>query len=468
MVTPYVASYYSHTNGRSERRSNLGERIATIPTENRHALIAPVLTAAQQGGSVRRVDAPHHTITASNKDQNSDIVPRLVGCGGRAGQSRPRGGDEPTGTITAKADGCVAVAFLAQNNYLEPGHDAREPLSTIVGRVSTQSPIVAFIAQHNGDSRPDGSEAARPGRDSGEPLATMTQSGSQQSLVSAFVARQFGNSTGHADDEPTATVMAGGDGKSQLVTPYLQAYYGTGDGQVESEPMRTVTTKNRHRHVEATISAPPLTEAQAERALQVAEFMRVSLRNVPVYGLRRAYVKLKRGEYENINKAFIPLPAELAAMANAECRLIREDRIRKQERLRAIEDSVSRTLPSSHGLMDLRVTQRERAIELAEKGFVRVAEGVDHLEFAHLAKSRELPAGSRHLWSPIAVRINRSRIQTKLNVQPPPVSPERAAELARMLALPDVSQVTAEQMAYRGEVKADIEAAEPVDQERAA
>jgi len=48
------------------------------------------------------------------------------------------------------------------------------------------------------------------------------------------------------------------------------------------------------------------------------------------------------------------------------------------------------------------------------------------------------------------------------------VSPERAAELARMLALPDVSQVTAEQMAYRGEVKADIEAAEPVDQERAA
>ncbi|TWA11887.1 hypothetical protein FB004_111170 [Sinorhizobium medicae] len=46
--------------------------------------------------------------------------------------------------------------------------------------------------------------------------------------------------------------------------------------------------------------------------------------------------------------------------------------------------------------------------------------------------------------------------------------PERAHELARMLALPDASQVTAEQMAYRGKVKADIEAAEPVDEERAA
>lgn len=119
-------------------------------------------------------------------------------------------------------------------------------------------------------------------------------------------------------------------------------------------------------------------------AANPVEEYRLSLRNVPVYGLRRAYVKLKRGEYENINRAFIPLPAELAAPANAECRLIREDRIRKQETLRAIEDSISRTLPSSHGLMDLRVSQRERVIELAEKGFVRTAEGVDHLEFAHL------------------------------------------------------------------------------------
>ncbi|MHC2487674.1 hypothetical protein ACVII0_001466 [Sinorhizobium meliloti] len=184
-------------------------------------------------------------------------------------------------------------------------------------------------------------------------------------------------------------------------------------------------------------------------AANPVEEYRLSLRNVPVYGLRRAYVKLKRVEYENINRAFIPLPAEFAALASAECRLIREDRIRKQETLRAIEDSISRTLPSSHGLMDLRVSQRERASELAEKGFVRAAEGVDHLEFAHLPKSRELPAGSHQLraidevWSPIAVRVNCSRIQTKLNVQPPPVSPERADELARMLALPDTSQVTA-------------------------
>ncbi|MBD9571738.1 DNA cytosine methyltransferase [Ensifer sp. ENS08] len=202
-------------------------------------LVAPVLTAAQQGGSIRSVEDPHHTITASSKDQNAVIVPTLVGCGGRAGQSRPRGGDEPAATITAKADGCVAVAFMAQ---------------------------------HNSDSRRDG--GVNPGRAADEPLSTVTQTGSQQGVVSAFVARQFGTSTGHGVDVPAATVMADGGGKSQLVTPYLQAYYGTGEGQHETEPMRTVTTKDRHGHIEATIGVPPFTDAQAERARQVALFMR--------------------------------------------------------------------------------------------------------------------------------------------------------------------------------------------------
>ena len=202
-------------------------------------LVAPVLTAAQQGGSVRSVEHPHHTITASGKDQNSVIVPTLVGCGGRAGQSRPRGGDEPTATITAKADGCVAAAFLAQ---------------------------------HNNDSRRIG--GVNPGRAANEPLSTVTQAGAQQGVVSAFVSRQFGTSTGHAMDAPSATVMGDGGGKSALVAPYLQAYYGNGDGGEENQPCRTVTTKDRHGHVEAALSAPPFCEAQAARAREVAAFMR--------------------------------------------------------------------------------------------------------------------------------------------------------------------------------------------------
>ncbi|MDR6702965.1 DNA cytosine methyltransferase [Agrobacterium tumefaciens] len=314
VVLPHMVSYYGHGDLRAERTRELSEPISTIPCENRHAvvapsvirfntvatgsdmrepaptvtansyikkpggaapigmiaphlmtmrnagkpfngadepahtitaggaglsLVAPVLTAAQHGGSNRSVEDPHHTITASNKDQNSIIVPTLVGCGGRAGQSRPRAGDEPMATVTAKADVCVASVF---------------------------------IAQHNNDSRREG--GVNPGRPADAPMSTATQSGSQQGVVSAFVARQFGTSTGHEVDRPSATVMADGAGKSQLVTPFLQAYYGTGDGGEENQPARTITTKDRHGHVEAVLDVPPFTEAQAARAGEVAAFMR--------------------------------------------------------------------------------------------------------------------------------------------------------------------------------------------------
>ncbi|WP_283195507.1 DNA cytosine methyltransferase [Rhizobium sp. AN80A] len=205
------------------------------------SVVAPVLTYAQQGGANRSVEDPHHTITASGKDQNAVIVPSLVGCGGRAGQSRPRGGDEPLATITAKADVCSAVAF---------------------------------IAQHNGDPRKDGQDIARPGRHIGEPMSTVTSTGAQQGVVSAFVSRQFGTSTGHEAEQPLATTTADGGGKSMLVAPYLQAYYGTGDGGEEDQPCRTITTKDRHGHVEARIDAPPFTAAQEGRARQVADFLR--------------------------------------------------------------------------------------------------------------------------------------------------------------------------------------------------
>ncbi len=202
-------------------------------------VVAPVLTHAQQGGAVRPADAPHHTICASTKDQNAIIIPTLVGCGERAGQSRPRSGDEPTATITAKADGCVAVAF---------------------------------VAQHNNDSRRDG--GANPGRAADEPVSTVTATGAQQGVISAFISRQFGTSTGHGMEEPNGTITADGGGKSVLVSPFLHAYYGVDQDTPEGEPFHTITTKPRFSHVESELSAPPFTEAQEGRAREVAAFLR--------------------------------------------------------------------------------------------------------------------------------------------------------------------------------------------------
>ncbi len=236
-----------------------------------HALVAPVLTYAQQGGATRSPQSPLHTVTASAKDQNAVILPTLIqtgygeapgqapraldigqplgtvvaggvkhaliattimGCGGRAAQSRPRGIDEPTATVTAKADACAAVAFLAQHNTGVTGHDAREPLSTVTGAGSHQQPVAAFIARH------------------------------------------FGASIGHSAGAPLGNVTADGGGKSSPVAAFFAKYYGTGDGARQDEPMHTVTTNDRFGHMQAVLACPPFGPEHEARAREVAEFLR--------------------------------------------------------------------------------------------------------------------------------------------------------------------------------------------------
>lgn len=183
----------------------LDSPLRTVMTATSFALMAPHLMSLK--GSARRdsaVTAPHPTVLAGG-GHSALVIPSLVGCGGRAGQSRPRGGNEPLHTVTAKADTCIAAAF---------------------------------VAQHNNDSRRDG--GVNPGRPMDAPLSTITASGAQQGAVAAYCAK----------------------------------YFGTGDGADYGGPLHTVTTKDRFGHVQAALDAPPFTEAQADRARQVAAFLR--------------------------------------------------------------------------------------------------------------------------------------------------------------------------------------------------
>lgn len=243
VIAPSLSAFYGPGVGGKDRSASAEEPVRVITTENRHAVVAPVLTYAQQGGANRSVDEPHHTITASKKDQNSVIIPTLVqtGYGEREGQ-------EPRAL------------------------DIGKPIGTIVAGGVKHAAAVAFVAQHNNDSRRIG--GVNPGRAADEPISTVTSTGAQQGVVSAFVSRQFGTSTGHAAETPLGTTTADGGGKSLLVAPHLHAYYGSDQDTPEDEPFHTITTKPRFSHVEAAISAPPFTEDQHERAREVAAFMR--------------------------------------------------------------------------------------------------------------------------------------------------------------------------------------------------
>lgn len=173
MLAPYLATFYGHTDGRGKRAADLAEPLRTVTVENRHAVIAPVLTYAQQGGGNRPADAPHHTICASRKDQNSLIAATMVqsGYGERAGQA-PR------------------------------ALDLGQPLGTVVAGGAKHAPIAAFLAQQNGGPR----MGAHPGHDMRDPISTIAASGSHQTPVAAFFAKYYGTGDGARTDEPMHTI----------------------------------------------------------------------------------------------------------------------------------------------------------------------------------------------------------------------------------------------------------------------
>lgn len=172
LVAPLLASYYSHGGGRSERTSELHFPIATIVTENRHALIAPVLTAAQHGGSNRPATSPLHTVTASRKDQNS-----------------------------------LMTAFVARQFGTSTGHSVNEPTHTVMPEGQGKSQLItAFVAQHNNDARRKG--GVHPGRSVEDPISTVTQTGSHQNIVAPCLVKYYGTVQDQTVEDPLHTITA--------------------------------------------------------------------------------------------------------------------------------------------------------------------------------------------------------------------------------------------------------------------
>ncbi|MGN7869363.1 DNA cytosine methyltransferase [Paracoccus sp. 22332] len=173
VISPYLATFYGHTEGRGKRAADLAEPLRTVTVENRHAVVAPILTYAQQGGGIRDARDPHHTICASKKDQNSLIAATMaqIGYGERQGQA-PR------------------------------ALDVAAPLGTVVAGGAKHAPIAAFLAQHNGGPR----MGQHAGHDLREPISTIAGSGSHQMPVAAWFAKYYGTGDGARTDEPMHTV----------------------------------------------------------------------------------------------------------------------------------------------------------------------------------------------------------------------------------------------------------------------
>ncbi|EJN14719.1 site-specific DNA methylase [Bradyrhizobium sp. YR681] len=198
LVAPFMVPRYGERDGQEPRTRSIKEPMATaVPTGNGSSLATVFISAAQQGGNNRTATDPLHTVTASDGDQNQ-----------------------------------VIAAFMAQNNYQEPGHAMSEGVSTVVGKGSTQS------------------------------------------LAAAHIVRQFGTGIGHGADEPARTVMADGQGKTQVSAAFLQKYYGADQDPQLNEPLHTATVKDRFGLSSALLAAPPFGPEHYARARQVADLLR--------------------------------------------------------------------------------------------------------------------------------------------------------------------------------------------------
>lgn len=347
---------------------------------------SPFLVNLTHGARLEDLAEPFRTITGANRGEKALVIPAIVGCGGRAAQSRPRGGDEPFATVTSKADACLIAPSIARFTTGGTGHPITAPLATVTansfikrpggaaplgvlapylatmrnsqkpwqevskpahtvtaggagltvcaphlmslkgtarrscaadaphatvlaggGHSALIAPVLTYAQQgganrsmldphhticaskkdqnslfaatmvHVGNGERDG-QAPRA-LDIGRPLNTVVAGGVKQYPIAAFLAQQNGGPrmaghSGHDPREPISTVTGSGSQQTP-VAAFFAKYYGTGEGARADEPLHTITVKDRMAHCQAeVISAPPFTEAHAQRAREVAELMR--------------------------------------------------------------------------------------------------------------------------------------------------------------------------------------------------
>lgn len=276
VVSPLLATFYGHGEGRGKRAADLKEPLRTVTVENRHALVAPSLLSLK--GSARRDSAatmPHPTVLAGG-GHSALIAPSLISVAhGYSGGRREYPLTEPKGTITSGGISHAVVAPIL--TYAQHGGANRNPLDpvhTLTASTKDNNSLLAATMVQVGYGERDGQapRALNPGA----PLGTVVAGGVKHAGVAAFLAQhnsqREGVHPGRPIDAPISTLTASGSHQN-LIAPWFVKYYGTGDGSRTDAPCHTVTVKDRFAHMQAEL-APTFGPEHETRARQVAEFLR--------------------------------------------------------------------------------------------------------------------------------------------------------------------------------------------------
>jgi len=289
----------THSGG--DRVHDSGEPLRTLTTAHRGelAVVMPHIAKFRTGATGADILEPLPTFTANSFEKRpGGAVPlglvgaSIVGAGGRAAQSEPRGMEDPLGSTTTKEDRLLVAASLIQTGYGErQGQaprtvDIDEPAGTQVAGGGKAALVAAFLAQHNDGPRTglsardvldpvftvttSGSQQGvvassllhlrgsnLRGRDALDPLATVTASGLHDGLISATLADMRGRSPNGRDvEEPLSAPTSGSH--AHLILGFLQHYFGSGkqDDDVR-HPLGALTSKARYGLVEVMVRGVP-------------------------------------------------------------------------------------------------------------------------------------------------------------------------------------------------------------------
>jgi DNA (cytosine-5)-methyltransferase 1 len=165
-LAPLIDSQYGNSEG-----YDAAKPVPTVTAggAGKQALVTAFLAQHNGGfydGAGRAAEEPVSTVTQSGAQQQV-VAATLVGCGGRAAQSRPRGLKEPTATSTAKADVCLATSHLVKlRGTCADGQPVDEPMPTATAGGTHIGEVRAFLCKYY--------SAADNGQTLDDPLHTVT------------------------------------------------------------------------------------------------------------------------------------------------------------------------------------------------------------------------------------------------------------------------------------------------------
>ncbi|WP_065330364.1 DNA cytosine methyltransferase, partial [Tritonibacter mobilis] len=204
----------------------------------------PFLVNLTHGGRVEDVADPFKTITGANRGEKAVVVPTIIGCGGRAAQSRPRGGSEPFATVTAKADACLITPSLVSVAHGDSGGRREYPLTDPFGVVTAGGVSHAVIAPHLATMR----NSQKPWQDADKPAHTVTAGGAGLTLCAPNLMSLKGTARrDSATDAPHPTVLAGG-GHSAIIAPVLTYAQQGGANRSIEDPHHTICASKKDQN----------------------------------------------------------------------------------------------------------------------------------------------------------------------------------------------------------------------------